>query len=162
LENAIADPDAARVASCQTTYTDRSGPAAISGMMSPVRTGVPSSGSLMNPGRALATRMGSVQVAPRSREIITATSWPFLLDPDPWNSIKLSTRVPSESTTIWWPMPNWLACGWKIARGASQVCPPSVVRENIASLRTDRGKPATECSSRLSLGKRLRSQIAYT
>jgi hypothetical protein len=55
-------------------YTDRLGPAAISGRMSSVRTGVPSSGSLMNPGRAFATRIGAVQVAPRSWEIITAIS----------------------------------------------------------------------------------------
>src|SRR5262245_30950940 len=72
LDRAMADPDGASVASCQTMYTDRFGPAATSGMMSPVRTGVPSSGSLMNPGRALATVIGSVQVEPRSREIITA------------------------------------------------------------------------------------------
>src|SRR5215207_3080020 len=59
-------------------------------------------------------------------------------------------------------MPNWLARGAKMARGVSQVRPPSVVRENMVSLRIDRGKPWIECSSRLSLGKRLRSQMAYT
>src|SRR6185369_7427180 len=59
-------------------------------------------------------------------------------------------------------MPNWLAFGAKIARGVSQVAPPSVVRANIASLRTDRGNPEIECSCRLSLGKLLRSHIAYT
>ena len=99
-------------------------------------------------------------MAPLSREIITATSWPFLFEPEPWNSMKLSTSVPSDKTTIWWPIPNWLALGRKIALGAPQVRPPSVLRTRIASLRMDRGKPATECSSRLSLGNRLRSQIA--
>jgi hypothetical protein len=81
-------------------------------MISPVRSGVPSSGSLTKPGSALATVIGAVQVTPRSREIITAVSWPFLLDPEPWNSMNPSTRVPSESTTIWWPMLNWFAFGW--------------------------------------------------
>ena len=159
-DRAIADPDGARVASCHTMYTDRFGPAAISGMMSPVRTGVPSSGSLMNPGSAFATRIGAVQVTPLSWEIITATSWPVLLDPEPWKSMNPSTSVPSDSTTIWCPMPNSLACGRKIARGASQVRPPFVVRVKNASLRTDRGKPAIEWISRSSLGNRLRSQTA--
>ena len=39
---------------------------------------------------------------------------------------------------------------------------PSVVRANMASLRTDLGNPEIECSSRFSLGKLLRSHIAYT
>src|SRR6266550_677865 len=158
LAKAIAEPDGARVASCHTRYTDPLGPAAISGMMSPVRTGVPSSGSLMKPGMALATVIGAVQVAPRSLEISTATSCPFLLEPEPWKSMNPSTRVPSDSTTIWCPMPNSLACGAKIACGVSHVVPPSVVREKNASLRTDLGNPEMECSSRLSLGKLLRSQ----
>src|SRR5437899_5438684 len=85
LDNAIAEPAGLRLASCQTMYTDPFGPAAISGMMSSVRTGVPSCGSKMKPGKALATLIGSDQVAPRSVDRITATSWPVLLDPDPWN-----------------------------------------------------------------------------
>src|SRR4029450_10152505 len=160
LEKAIADPEGARVASCHTRYADRFGPAATSGMMSPVRSGVPSSGSATKPGSAFATVIGLLQVAPWSLEIITATSWPFLFDPEPWKSMKQSSKVPSDSTTIWCPMLNWLARGAKMARGFSQVWPPSVVRENMASLRTDRGKPSIECTSRLSLGNLLRSQIA--
>jgi hypothetical protein len=71
-----------------------------------------------------------------------------------------STRVPSDNTTIWCPIPNWLARGWKMARAGSQVAPPSVVRVNVASLRNDAGNPASEWNSRTSLGKRLRSQMA--
>src|SRR5881398_335825 len=83
LANATADPDGAREASCQTMYTELPGPAAISGMMSPVRRGVPSSGSLTKPGRVLATVIGADQVAPLSCETITAASCPFLLEPEP-------------------------------------------------------------------------------
>ena len=83
-----------------------------------------------------------------------------MFEPEPWKSMNPSTRVPSESMTIWCPMPNSLACGAKIACGVSQVAPPSVVREKNASLRTDLGNPEIEWISRLSLGKLLRSQIA--
>src|SRR2546430_17040009 len=94
LAKAIAEPDGARVASCHTMYTDPLGPAAISGMMSPVRTAIPSSGSLMKPGMALATVIGAVQVAPRSFDLSTATSCPFLLEPAPWKSMNPPTRGP--------------------------------------------------------------------
>jgi hypothetical protein len=95
---------------------------------------------------------------------MTATSWPFLLAPEPWNSMNASTSRPRSgpprTTAIWWPIPNWLARGMKMARAGSQLAPPLVVRVKIASLRIERGNPAIECTSRLSLGKRLRSQIA--
>ena len=54
-------------------------------------------------------------------------------------------------------MPNWLACGAKIARGCSQVSPLSVVRVKYASLRRAREKMAF--GLRRSDGNRLRSQI---
>src|SRR5215211_1124213 len=165
-ENAIAEPEGASVASCHTMYILPSGPAPISGMMSPVRSGVPSSGSLMKPGIALLTVIGADQVAPRSSLIMTAISWPFLFAPEPWKSMNTSTSRPrcgpASTTEIWWPMPNWLALGAKIACGVSQVAPPLVVRVKYASLRKDLGAPARECAYRRSLGKRLRSQIAYT
>jgi hypothetical protein len=41
----------------------------------------------------------------------------------------------------------------KMARGFSSSAAVSVVRENMASLWTDHGKPLIECTSRLSLGK---------
>jgi hypothetical protein len=48
----------------------------------------------------------------------------------------------------------------KMARAGSQLVPPFVVRVKIASLRNERGNPEIEWTSRLSLGNRLRSQIA--
>jgi putative transposase len=88
----------------------------------------------------------------------------LLLAPDPWNSMNTSTSRPlwgpPRTTAIWWPIPNWFALGMKMARAGSQLAPPLVVRVKIASLRSERGNPEMECSSRLSLGKRLRSQMA--
>src|SRR4029453_7385175 len=83
------------------------GPASMSGMMSPVRSGVPSSGSLTNPGTYLLTVIGSDHVTPRSSETITAISWPFLIEPEPWKSVNTSTSRPAcgppRTTEIWWP-----------------------------------------------------------
>src|SRR5437899_5925109 len=56
-------------------------------------------------------------------------------------------------------MLNWLACGTRIACVVHD-CPPLVVRDRIASLRSECGRPLNEL--RLSLGNRLRSQMAYT
>src|SRR5207244_1088795 len=103
------------------------------------------------------------QVVPWSVERIT-DSWNWFGDdcaPDPLRSSKMSTSVPSGSTTIWLPTVNSFWFRPRMSRGASQVWPPFVVREKVMSPRID---AAFICPVRsaLSLGKRLRSQTAYT
>src|SRR4029453_3472164 len=120
----------------------------MSGMMSPVRSGVPSSGSLTNPGTYLLTVMGSDHVTPRSFETLAAISWPFLFEPEPCKSVNTSTSRPAcgpaRTTEIWCPIPNSLARRMKMARASSQLAPPFVVRVKIASLRTEGTKPDIE------------------
>src|SRR5215218_4798380 len=85
---------------------------------------------------------------------------PGRLLPDPWNSVKRSTSSPVGRTTIWWPIVDWSFCGAKIARAGSQLAPPFVVRENIASPRNEKACWALKLAR--SLGNRSRSQTAYT
>src|SRR6266487_2080669 len=133
---------------------------AMSGRPSLVRTGAPVSGSVTATDMSFEMMIGCDQVTPLSVERTTASKKPGAFIPDPFARLKISTRVPLGSTTIWLPTVNSRLFGAKIARAGSQVAPPSVVLENQMSPR--KAKEWSALKSALSLGKRLRSHTAYT
>src|ERR671935_2075504 len=108
--------------------------------------------------RILWITWGADQVAPLSVERIIARLAPGALLPEPWNRVKKSISSPLGRTTIWWPMVAWFFLGAKMARAGSQVAPPSVVRENIASPRKEKACWALKLAR--SLGNLVRSQTA--
>ena len=98
-------------ASCQTAYSrPLAGSTATSGMMSPVRTSSPVSGSVTPIVCSRSTRTGPDQLRPLSVERSTRT-----VQPRSWlvfsllNSANRLTRVPLGSTAIWLPM-VWSFC----------------------------------------------------
>ena len=102
-------------ASCHTAYSLplRVGSTATSGMMSPVLTSSPVSGSVMAIVCSLSTRIGADHVSPSSFERSTLTVQArslFLLSP--LNSANRLTSVPSGRTTI------WLAIVWSFWPGS--------------------------------------------
>jgi hypothetical protein len=90
--------------------------------------------------------IGSDQVTPLSVERMTATKiWFDGCTPDPLKRVKTFTSVPSGRTAIWLPIVNRLALGLKMARGASQVALPSVVRANMMSDRKENAWSGPRC-----------------
>jgi len=80
--------------------------------------------------------MGLDQVIPRSVERSTAMKlWFEGWTPEPVPRKVTSTRVPSGSMTIWLPIVKSLGLPWSMLRAGSQVCPPSVLRENMGTPR---------------------------
>src|ERR687887_2864718 len=138
MEKAIWSTPANRV-SCQVTYRlPLLGSTAASGVNPSARIGSPVSGSKAPMNRILWITCGADRVAPLSVERIMARLAPGALLPDPWNNVNRSISSPLGRTTIWWPMVACSLLGAKMARAGSQVAPPSVVREKMASPRKEK------------------------
>src|SRR5438128_1916673 len=98
----------------------------MSGSPAPVRIPAPVSGSRTTRDPSVEMSITFDQVVPWSVERIT-DSWNWFGDgcaPDPLRSSKMSTSVPSGSTTIWLPTVNSFWFRPRMSRGASQVWPP--------------------------------------
>ena len=135
----------------------------MSGMISPVRTGSPSSGSETPGFTILSNLIGFDHVAPLFSERMTVTLKPrvapFLVV---WIRLKILMSSPCGRTTIWLPMVCCRVPGSKMIRGSSQEVPPLVVLVNSVGPRK-----AMAFSPAIGFvlpegGDTRRSQIAYT
>ena len=115
-------------ASCHTTASEPSLPAAIDGRIEASRTAKPLALSTVPTACIVATVIGADQVAPLSVERMMRIVAVVVVVPV--SSLNALINVPSGSTTITLPM-VWLPTpGSRMGRAASHVAPLSVVRAN--------------------------------